>query len=235
MPIAHVCVKCGSDLSRRRARREPHYGLWIVPCDGCGAVAVRQRHEITSGILHIHRLHMALEALLLKTLVSAGLLTLAVIAAWGVSVVLPPRIGLRMEEAVGVCFAALVVLPFATGIWLSTAFTHHRRWKVWLTWWTIPAALLIIGYVAYALTWPGMSLPRNMGATGQEYLDLRRQDGWREMLLLLGVGLPACIVMGLVSWSGVPAGRLINWVLSHARRWRWRWIRARRRRLLQST
>lgn len=235
MAIAHVCGQCGLDLSRQRARREPHYGLWLVTCPACGCSIPRQRSEITSGLLRFHRLHMALEALLLKSVVSAGLLGLAVVAAWGVAQVLPPRMGLRLEEVVGISFAALIVLPFVTGVWLTTAFTHLRRWKVWITWWSIPAALLVIGSLGY------LAAPvkvYNVGDYGDSIEDAVSAIRWRrlrDVQSLLAVGLPACVVMGLAAWSGAPVGRLVNRVLSHARRWRWRWLRSRRRRLLQST
>lgn len=178
---------------------------------------------------------MALEALLLKSVVSAGLLALAVVAAWGVAQVLPPRMGLRLEQVVGISLAALIVLPFVTGVWLTTAFTHLRRWKVWLTWWSIPAAMLVIGGVAYLVAPVAVSNFRDFGSSVEEAIAVVRHRRLRDVGQLLGVGLPACIVMGLVSWSGAPAGRLVNRVLSHARRWRWRWMRSRRRGLLQST
>ena len=43
MAISHVCLSCGLDLARVRARLEPYYALPIVVCPDCGRTAVRDR------------------------------------------------------------------------------------------------------------------------------------------------------------------------------------------------
>lgn len=44
MPISHTCPTCLTELARVRALPDPHYGLPVVVCPGCGRAVVRTKH-----------------------------------------------------------------------------------------------------------------------------------------------------------------------------------------------
>jgi hypothetical protein len=76
MPVAHLCVECGCDLTSVSGAWNADYELRVVACPDCGRGVVRRTPPLVRAWHVIQRLDWALLALLVNL---AGLVTLLAI------------------------------------------------------------------------------------------------------------------------------------------------------------
>jgi hypothetical protein len=226
MASAHVCLECGWDLARIRVRREPHYGLPLVMCPRCDTATVRRRHPIWTSFNTLRRLDCTLTVLVLQLgfIVLFGFLTMMSVFALIMMLLEVPRF--REGEISWLLLFTLVLLPLAVGAWLTVAFHHHRRWRVWLGW---------FGFMLLPMAVLGLVLLVNDefylggGIFASDTLLMR----WLDMIVSVGLFvIVAAVPLGgimIIALAGIPLGKVILWLFAHVHRQRWRW----RRRMLR--
>jgi len=213
-------MNCGKDLARVRVQRDPHYHLPLVICPQCGTAAVRQRHPIIARYRQSRLIVLAMVGVLVQ-LASIGLFGfLNLMATVAVMMIMLEVPRYRNEDEVRVVLVmSLLALPIATGTWLTVAFHHLRRWKVWLGWMLI--MLLPIGILGCAL------------AATEEFTvgdpTLLAQFGWSTTAIIVAstmlftiVALAPLSVMMIVALLGVFPGRGLVWVHDVTCRGLWR-------------
>lgn len=227
MAKAHVCMECGTDLARVRVRREPHYHLLLVVCPGCRAVSVRRHHPIIARYRQARLVTLAIATVIVQ-LGLIGLFTFlnlmsAVTLLFSVLEV-PQR---RSDEDILIlAVMAVVVVPVATGAWLSVSFHHLRRWKVWMGWFTfmlVPPGVL--GWVRAMSEEFILGDATWLGAASDSFA----VSVAVSTILFLIVASGPLIVMMIVATAGIPLGLGIVWVHRWLQRalWRMRLRRAR--------
>jgi hypothetical protein len=218
MAISHACLNCGTDLARVRAVREPHYGLPLVVCPGCGSAAVRNRHVIHQrwrGLLRVSKsLIAAVAQLIALVLCAGGVITLCILiqeeTRW--------FLGGASTEPIAACLPAVMVIAVAvlSGVWLTAGLAHWKRAWAWAIFTILIAISLSIDTViAPAVT----QLTAGPGGFGEK-LDYEMPE-WLFRLLVLGV-------MMMIATAGIPPGILARRWAAALRQSRWR---ARRKRL----
>ncbi len=143
MAISYVCLSCGLDLARVRARLEPYYALPIVVCPDCGRAAVRHRPRAWRSF---RRLMLSLTTLAAQLgLVVTGLAGLLAISEhMGDAFSRLSFGGIPRNEIIfrlSVCAAFAVAL----GAWLTAGFSHARRTTTWLVFYGAGIALIAVG------------------------------------------------------------------------------------------
>jgi hypothetical protein len=218
MAIAHVCIGCGSDLARLRPRREPHYGLNLVTCPGCGLASVRRRHPVWSGWRRGRRAGVSIVVLAARLIITLFLSALNVFAALGLLALYNDmqRGGSAPPGYAAFFVLMLGLLALVTGVWLTAGFEHIARWKVVIGWLAWMALILVV-----------LSLH---GPLGRE-LDPR---GWLDHAPsvtawiaegLQHVAMPATFAAGLMLLAALPGiflGHGLLWLTRLVRRARWR-------------
>lgn len=236
--ISHICTGCGTDLARERAGPEPHYGLWIVECPGCGGVAVRRRHRQLANRRRARRWRTAIWSLAGRVL----LLTLATVAVLIASSILAEtlqRVGLRWGdgfdiltgrtpwpgedwEYTGASFVAIgwVLACVTAGAVLGAGLAHWRWWAAWGAW---AGLLLMLVWIVPAWQHAHAAFSTFMDPTGaygtpRNVLWSRLAASALSAALLAGAGLP---IGRLIHRSnvGAAAGRRRRMLAKH-RRWR---------------
>lgn len=147
MGIAHICLECGQGLARVRVQLDPHYGLPLVSCPRCHAVAVRRLSPAMKQWQAIKRTALSFGTLGLQVVVALAIITLTITAIislergeFRLGRASPPR-----EYYFGVAML-LGVLPLFTGAWLTFAFGHMKLRFALIGWVSvIIAGLLVIG------------------------------------------------------------------------------------------
>ena len=143
MAISHVCISCGLDLARVRARLEPRYALPIVVCPDCGHTAVRRKPRAWRSFRRLMVSLLALAAQL--AMVVAGLAgLLAVSDELGDAIARGSFGGLPRDEII---FRLSVYAAFAValGAWLTAGFSHARRTTIWLVFYGSGIVLIAVG------------------------------------------------------------------------------------------
>lgn len=218
MAISHACLNCGTDLASVRAVREPHYGLPLVICPGCGAAAVRRRHIIQQRWRSLLRAKKSLIALACQLM--ALILCLGSTIALCILIVEYPRwfLGDASTEPIAACLPAVMVIAVAVlvGVWLTAGLAHWNRVRAW----TVFTILIAIGVSFDTVIAPAVTQwtagPRGFGET----LDYNLPR-WLYRLLTLAV-------MMVIAAAGIPPGMLARRWATDYRQSRWR---ARRKRL----
>lgn len=237
MAISHICLTCGLDLARTRARLDAALKLPIVTCPECGRHAVRRRHPVVAGWRRGLKTRQAMWTLI-------GQLALAFLLVFGVSslsrtfaevmiedestLVSVLRDSFRLESAPGQ-YDFFMIGPWpasiwlgasiAAGVWLGSAFGHWRRWAIvllWALWVLLAISVEYIIMVAFApFAWMA-------GET-----DFWRPDhAW--WLVTAQVALASLAITLAATLLGVPARRM--WIATQRRRWRKRLNRVRQAR-----
>lgn len=130
MAISHVCLSCGLDLARVRARLDPHYALPIVVCPDCGRAAVRRKHRIGRRTL---KLLASLVALIVQAgLAAAGVFGLTVVSHELGGMLARGGLGALPREEIILRLAACAAFAVALGAWLTAGLGHCRRLRTWL-------------------------------------------------------------------------------------------------------
>ncbi len=207
MAIAHVCARCGWDLAFIRPRPEPHYGLDLVWCPGCGRAEVRREHPIWRRWRESRRAARALAWLGTKAFLAGLVAALTIGAAAG-----PARTLLNArgwDTDVRLALGAFVAAAVAGGAWVTAGLRHLPRANAWLGW----AAFLSGGLVLIL----AIILLQEEGARDR----LDAVWGWARVAAATAVVL-------VVSVAGIPVGKGI--VAGHAavRRCLVQWRRERR-------
>ena len=122
----------------------------------------------------------------------------------------------------------LVVLPVTTRAWLTFAFNHLPRWKVFTIWAVLAVVVLLIIATVFGASGEADGISTldelTMSATALAWTGIRQF-------------MPSCLgllaLMMAVSLGGIPLGRV--GVAAHRvlAGWHWRWL-LRRRRLRRS-
>jgi MFS family permease len=237
MSLAHVCLGCGLDLARQRARKEPYYGLSLIVCPRCATASVRRKHPIAVRWRQVRRVDWALSILLVKLLCA-----LAIAIATGFTIFAAMMLLARWPEiepeftagwrvhAFELAMAAawaLVILPGIIGTWITAGMSHLTRRQAWTGWFAFMS--VVIGGIA-ALIASGSS---------DEYGGYRFEPGAVENVREFAIAWAAFFSLGMLmlTWivlcaiMGVPIGRVLLWLGSFNQSMRWRRRRRRLRRV----
>ncbi len=143
MAISHVCLSCGLDLARVRARLEPRYALPIVVCPDCGRATLRRKRRAWRSF---RRLAVSLVTLAAQLgMVVGGLAGLfAVSEELGDALARGSFGGMPRDEII---FRLSVYAAFAValGTWLTAGFSHARRTTTWLVFYGCGVVLIAFG------------------------------------------------------------------------------------------
>jgi len=220
MAISHVCLECGFDLAKVRAQRDPEYDLWIVRCPRCANCCARNPKLIGRAWHRILRVDMALSILLVQGLLLILFVSVNVAALNAATkLVDEATAGLWGDNHTAVLIIVLVT-AVCTGAWLTAAFGHVARWRMWAGW---SAILVVFVLVSGPNDRLGMELSARYG--GEPFVD------WimRCAVVLSIIALLVAAYM-FAAIPGVVPGRVLRAGHSAFRRLRWRMRRRRRRR-----
>ena len=225
MAIAHVCVHCGRDLARVRPQREPHYGLNLVRCPGCGAASVRRRHPVWHGWRTFRRLDFALTMIFLRFL---GIASMTVLCAFGAILTIAlaselERPGATLSREM-LLFLLLfyLLLPLTLGTFLRTAFAHVAPWKMWVGW-----LVWMTAVVCVISLHPLESQMDPRGVLGGELSMFR----WvfYGCLFIVVPGVAAIVALLILALPGIFTGNLLLRLRDALASAKWRWRRKRLR------
>lgn len=216
MSMAHICTGCGLDLARQRPVREPHYGLRLVTCSGCGTSSVRRRHPLDRAwrtTLRVANVVKALSARLLLLLIFTLMTIWA--ARWTADRLERVSVEQLWDRHRLMVALSFIILPIMTGIWLSAAFTHWRYTSQWLAWagWIVGVGWIVPLLIAIIRWWPS-----DIGLS------------WHVDPRLSSMALAAFAVMWAISFMAIPLGSILIRASQHSQRKQWRRRRQRLRR-----
>lgn len=229
MPIAHICRQCGQGLGRIRPQRDPHYGLSLVTCPVCGWSCVRRKSP-ASVAWHTFLRRSRVSSLIVAK-VSISLLLLLFMTATIGSIHSGEFSFSRADRFRGywlILSILLILQPVTVGTWLTWAFNHLPRWKVFATWGGLIAIILVIVGIVQGITGE---------LDGFSRTELRSTS--IPMLALMGMNQVLPISLGLLAMmmvfalGGIPMGKLVLAAMQVIDRRRFRWM-LRRRRLRRS-
>ena len=236
MAASHICMSCGLDLARIQAVVDPHYGLPLVACPDCRAVAVRRTHWITARWRQAMRTFAAIRAILVRLLAAAALMGASVglvlaLEAWadergetsvGVlpSILLGDHVRASDDDRIiaGLVVTAWVAVQAGVGVLLSVGLGHWRsRVLAWGGWAAALVLLLSLEAVVYPI----------VAAMGWVLRDPVAYDGpeMSRLAMRSAVGLGAMLAAPL----GVPIGWGLAWAGGCMQRMKLRGRRRRRR------
>ena len=246
MAVAHVCISCGTSLTRIRPGLDPHYGLRVVVCPGCGTACVRRRDPLVAGWRRFREIHRSLRQVVFLPLAAWALLAGAIFGA-ALTLDLLRALnsswtGLHGDLLSGRAMAwripdwmrgsgepfspiVLVIFAFAAGLVLAFGLSHWRRWALiplWLGMWNLAVFMPLILRVA------GTMIDTVAAAAFGESVLVGSVRSRPDLTSIYDLSAAAfyslpVFVIGVVSAS--PARRLAG--VNASRRWR------KRRRLLQ--
>ncbi|MHC4990463.1 MAG: hypothetical protein ACYTGC_05730 [Planctomycetota bacterium] len=219
MAIAHICYRCGTDLARVRAHREPHYGLLLLQCPGCCRFLARRRHPLHEFWRGLRRVDWALTIVVFNVLALICLLILtAGNAAWfGREILEDGAAGLLSDHRVPL-FGCFVLTPILVGAWLAIGLPHWRRTTAWAMF-TVAASLMTLLVVVMGVI---DDLIDNLD-TGASLRQIALSGGHTMAWALVAVVLTVALAP-----IGVLPGRGLAWL---TRKWRQSVRSLRRRRL----
>lgn len=190
MAAAHVCPCCGAALTRMRPQPDPHYGLPLVLCPGCGRAAVRRRDLLQQAWRQGVRANRALGVLCTQALVIVGLAAAAL--GWVTTLAsLPPTWRTVQDERWLLLAAAATCL--LTGIWLTAGLSHWRRWVAFVAWTMLLAILValdgwLVSTAAPLLAVKGVTL---LPGAPDVFRLLERLEIVALMIVVTALGIPA--------------------------------------------
>jgi len=221
MADSHLCLSCGSDLARVRARQEPHYGLPLVICPACGAAAVRRRHPLVRGWRTLRQLGTSAGVLAFQVAAlgaGVGLVTSACIAL-GEDLV-RGRLGRLETDQMATLLLMLVILSVALGTWLTAGLRHWRRSAAWVFF----GGLVLVLLAADTVMRPVLTLVLRAGGFAEYAYSLELDEFVARSMCLAGI--LAVATAGIPLGTGLGgAGRILRRALVRGRRRR---LRARR-------
>lgn len=155
----HHCGRCGTDLTRVRAVRDPIYALPLVRCPACGMTVARWKHPLP---LWKHRVCRAIPAILvllvqaiLAPIVTVVFLVLSALMAEEIMIVGFRRDGRVQADVLGAFIERYATQPWelgtpiamlcvaaVAGAWIGGLMRHCRRWVVMAGW-----LAFVLGYV----------------------------------------------------------------------------------------
>jgi hypothetical protein len=230
LAIAHVCPRCGVDLARVRAARDPHYGFMIVRCPGCARVTVRRRHPLRQGWRRLRRLDWTLTALLLNQLAMTASLAAMGVAAIGLVVISDSSdMLLHWRRALPGLVLALTAPPMLAGTWLATGMRHWPGWTAHLLF----GAIMIVIASGAAIVWLLIDLAPWLATAPSSARAVPFNPGWIEdagWRLLRGTSLVYVMMLmtpagryparGLLALAALLRRAVFRWRLRRQRRWR---------------
>ena len=225
MPAAHLCRRCGYDLARQRARREPNYGWFVTQCPDCNGWAVRRRHPLVTGFRGLRRADWALTVVVFNLLAGLGLAGILASGVVGIVRGTSDRsLASLWSDDRGLLITLLVLIPIAFGTWLRAGLGHWPRRAAWLT-----AAALVLAIVTVAV-WLDAIAPRiRLLIEGVIPSLIDRafvvQTGWTWLRAVTLVH-----VLMVIALAAAPLGRGLLWSFARARRALWSLRRRRGRR-----
>lgn len=217
MVMSHVCLRCGRDLTRVRANRDPQVPWPIVTCPECGGASVRRRHPVGVLLRWLIRLDAALTGVAIR-------LVTGLVVFVGASVTIrsllenpwPPHTDAGVPVGPIALMAGSLI---ALGTWVAIALAH---WRWWLAW---PAVLGLLGVLQMLpeLQVPMRpatlsSLPRRLLTAAEDLAPLAA-----DLSTLLPMLLPVMLV-------GILPALVLRWLGRAAIRRRFRWYRGLARR-----
>ena len=230
MAIAHVCLGCGVDLARVRARIEPIYRLPLVTCPRCGLHAVRRRHPIWHTYRTLLRIDAALTVLFIQTVLLVGLLIANVCGALAVGEVIDGMMQRQklQDDEIAILVVFGLFAPILAGVWLTAGLAHWDRMAAWSGFFGIVAAILFTALIGVVLV-PALESQGALDWLVPVLYVMHPPRQWMEALEFVGTGLlllPALSVMAVV---GMPIGARLRRLGPLVRSKRWRWRRRRQR------
>ncbi len=143
MAISHVCISCGLDLARVRARLEPRYALPIVVCPDCGRAAIRRKPRAWRSL---RRLVVSLLTLAAQLgMVVGGLAGLLAVSEELGDVIARGSFGALPRDEIIFRLSVYAAFAVALGAWLTAGFPHARRTTTWLVFYGSGIALIAVG------------------------------------------------------------------------------------------
>ena len=212
----HVCFGCGSDLASVPAPPDPHYGLPVVVCHGCGVACVRRPYGGTARWRSAGRACWTTWTFVARLAALTALPALIGAAAWQMATELYPVFGRDpmislfnlsparqrllsdwIAESGAFLLPVWLAASLCTGIVAGLLFPHWR-----LRWWPVGAG----AGLAVAVLLPALIV----GATEWSYSNTLfwpevsdAMPEWRELRIFLwlwGSGM-------VVAWGLMPAGQ----------------------------
>jgi hypothetical protein len=217
MANSHLCITCGFDLARVRARPDPHYALPMVLCPGCGEAAVRRMHPSRHAWRTLLRVKTSIVAIALQSALllgfTAGVVAVCVFVGerWARGILAVPG-----DEEQVLAVLAFGALPIALGAWLTAGLSHIGRFRVWLAFSILALLLISLDCVGDPLLRRGLETCGLAVSPGDF-----RWDWFTARLVVL-------IAIMTVATAGIPLGAA---ALAAEHRWRRDRWRARRRRI----
>jgi len=210
-----------------RQSPDPHYALPLIVCPRCRKVATRFRHPLWIAFRKFRRLDVTIAVLGVQV---AMAILLAVFTPFGSLAMVIGVSGAQRRafdsEIWWFYFWPLAVIGPITGAWLTAAFPHLIRWRVFLGWYALLCMITLVGWF-----WVAMS----DGISGR-FMPVRVDpDRWPVLGLALLGYLAHVAMTGVVmvtAIAGIPMGwgfqRLVKSLRSALWRRRRRRLRLRR-------
>ncbi len=227
MALAHICCQCGFELARVRAAIDPHYGLPLVCCPGCGCQQVRRRHpawlrwrqaqHFLQALTHGGISLLLLFVVIVFSLILAENLLGEIDASWQMfQQLLQAEYEITFNRVLDVLviYCWLGVAAVTGGAFVTGVLYHWKRWIAWGSW----AAILLLmslrpvvwaWYRDLMHTWYPDSWPLPAEIDWNAWL-----RGLAGTVIILGVSLFGAPI----GWAGVRAAR--NSQKRRLRKWR---------------
>ncbi|MCZ6837075.1 MAG: hypothetical protein O7G85_14960 [Planctomycetota bacterium] len=220
MPIAHVCQQCGEGMARVRTQREPHYGLRVVICPKCDWTCVRRKPPATVAWHTFLRRVWIGGMIFLKSIITAFMLLFMTGTIIAMNEGPPPG-----QRGVWLILLIMLVLqPLVIGTWLTTAFSHLPRWRVFATWTGLFVFIILCG---------GFILGLSGEIDDMSRAEWEASSFWRLVGLGLWEFLPISLaylaLMMVIMLGGIPLGQVVLQMKQITDRWHYRWLLKRRR------
>lgn len=155
----HHCGRCGTDLTRLRAVRDPVYGLPLVRCPSCGMTLVRRKHPLPVWTRRICRAIPVFFVLLAQAfilpIVAMGFVGMSAAMAEEIMIVGFRRDGTMQPDFLGAfleryadrpeemgALIAMCCIAGLVGVWMGLFMRHWKRGVILAVW-----LLLVLGYI----------------------------------------------------------------------------------------
>lgn len=156
----HHCARCGTDLTRRRALRDPIYSLPLVTCPSCGLTVARRKHPLpvwTRRVIRAVPVFLGLSAqIVLIPIVTLGFVRMAAVLADEIMLVGWSRDGTMNRDVLAAFsdryldhpedlagFIGMACIAGLAGVWIGLLMRHWKRGPLLASW-----LALVLAYVA---------------------------------------------------------------------------------------